>query len=111
MVEVVARTNSHPSCSGCGLPGPGYDTLPPRTFEFIPLWGIAVFFVYALRRVDCRSCGVKVERVPWAEGKQTLTTAYMQFLAAWARRLSWKETAAVFRTSWDKVFRSERVGG
>ena len=28
----------------------------------------------------------------------------MLFLARWARRLSWKETAEVFRTSWDKVF-------
>src|SRR5580700_7665712 len=28
----------------------------------------------------------------------------MVFLARWARRLSWKETAESFRTSWDKVF-------
>jgi transposase len=28
----------------------------------------------------------------------------MLFLARWARRLSWKETAAAFRTSWDKLF-------
>jgi transposase len=28
----------------------------------------------------------------------------MLFLARRARRLSWKETAAVFHTSWDKVF-------
>src|SRR5262249_54354765 len=51
-------------------------------------------------------CGVKVEAVPWAEGKQTLTRAYIQFLAGWARRLSWKEVAEVFHTSWEKVFRS-----
>ena len=49
--------------------GPGYDRLPERRFEFVPLWGIAVCFVYALRRVDCPSCGVTVERVPWARGK------------------------------------------
>jgi len=27
----------------------------------------------------------------------------MIFLARWARKLSWKETADSFRTSWDKV--------
>src|SRR4030088_3654049 len=27
----------------------------------------------------------------------------MLFLARWARRLSWKETAEAFRTSWEKV--------
>jgi hypothetical protein len=28
----------------------------------------------------------------------------MLFLARWAHRLSWKETAEAFRTSWEKVF-------
>jgi transposase len=58
-----------------------------------------------MRRVDCRRCGVvAVEEVPWGDGKRTLTRAYMLFLARWARRLSWKETAEAFHTSWDKVF-------
>jgi transposase len=64
-----------------------------------------VFFVYTMRRVDCRRCGVvAVEEVPWGDGKRTMTKAYMLFLARWARRLSWKETSEAFHTSWDKVF-------
>jgi len=106
LVQIVARANSKPICSGCDNPGPGYDTLPPRMFEFVPLWNIAVFFAYALRRVNCPRCGVKVEKVPWADGKSTMTKTYMQFLATWAKRLSWKETAVAFRTTWEKVFRS-----
>jgi transposase len=58
-----------------------------------------------MRRVDCRRCGVvAVEEVPGGDGKRTLTKANILFLAPWARRLSWKETAEAFRTSWDKVF-------
>jgi transposase len=106
LIEIVPRRNSRPICSGCGRAGSGYDTLEPREFEFVPLWGITVFFVYVMRRVDCRSCGVRVESVPWAQGKHRLTLAYMQFLATWARRLSWQEVATTFRTSWEKVFRS-----
>jgi transposase len=106
MVKVAPRANSKAICSGCELPGPGYDTLQPRLFEFVPLWGIAVFFTYAMRRVDCPRCGVTVEMVPWADGKNTLTKTYMQFLASWAKRLSWKETARAFRTTWEKVFHS-----
>jgi transposase len=30
----------------------------------------------------------------------------MGFLARWARRLSWRETARVFQTSWESVYRS-----
>ena len=30
----------------------------------------------------------------------------MSYLAGWAKNLSWKEVAARFKTSWDKVFES-----
>jgi len=40
--------------------------LPTRRFEFIPIWGYAVLLLYAMRRVQCRDCGVKVESVPCA---------------------------------------------
>jgi transposase len=105
-VEVHARANSRGICSVCERPGPGYDVLPVRHFEFVPLWGILVFFVYAMRRVDCDRCGVKVEVVPWATGKQQITTTYAWFLARWAKRLSWTEVARTFHTSWDTVFRA-----
>lgn len=108
-VEIRPRKGSRPVCSGCGQWGPGYDLLPLRRFEFVPLWGIAIFFLYAMRRVNCGRCGVKVERVPWAEGKNHLTTTYAWFLARWAKRLSWKEVAVVFQTAWDNVFRSVRM--
>lgn len=33
------------------------------------------------------------------------------FLAHWARKLSWRETARSFRTSWEKVYQAvEYVG-
>ena len=106
-IEVRPRRGSRPCCSGCGRRGSGYDQLPVRRFEFIPVWGFAVVLLYAMRRVDCRhGCGVKVEQVPWGIGKHTLTKAYMQFLAQWARRLSWQETARSFRTSWEKVYQA-----
>jgi transposase len=65
-----------------------------------------VYFVYAMRRVECPTCGVKVEQVPWCDGKNQLTTTYRWFLAGWAKRLSWKVTADAFHTSWQNVFRS-----
>ena len=102
--ELCPRANSRPICSGCGRKRPGYDRLPIRRFEFIPMWGIKVFFLYAPRRVDCPTCGIRVERMPWSEGKHRLTETYAWFLAGWARRLSWKEVAEAFRTSWDHVF-------
>ena len=43
-VELQPRSNSRPECSGCGQRRPGYDRLPERRFEFIPMWGNKVFF-------------------------------------------------------------------
>lgn len=105
-VSVRPRTGSGAICSSCGHGAPGYDSLPARRFQYVPLWGIPVVFVYAMRRVSCRGCGVKVESVPWATGKQRLTWSYTWFLARWARRLSWTEVARIFGTSWPTVFRA-----
>src|ERR1700689_11786 len=103
-IAVRPRKGSAAVCSRCHQPAPGYDQLAERRYDFIPFWGFLVFLLYAMRRVDCHRCqAVVVEEVPWGNGKHQLTNAYMLFLARWARRLSWKEAAEAFRTSWDKV--------
>ena len=93
-------------CSRCLKPAPGYDRLEPRAWLFVPLWGIVTWFLYAARRVNCPEHGVVIEHVPWSEGKRPVTLAMMCFLSRWARRLSWRETARVFGTSWECVYRS-----
>ena len=109
VIDVLPRANGKPICSVCYQEASVYDHQPKaRYFEFVPLWGISVFLLYVMRRVNCKACGVKVESVPWCEGKNQLTKTYQLFLARWARRLSWKETAEVFHASWDKVYRSVR---
>ena len=100
------RQGSKPICGSCGKKGATYDHTSLRRFEFVPLWGIAVFFVYRMRRVDCRACGVTTERIPWSCGNHQQTFSYRLFLATWAKRLSWKETASIFGTSRDSVFRA-----
>ena len=106
VAKIRPRKNGKVICSGCGKSRKLYDRLNERRFDFIPLWNIPFFLEYRMRRVDCPECGVKVERVPWADGKSHTTKVLQLFLARWARKLSWKETAESFGTSWDTVFRS-----
>jgi transposase len=108
-IEMRADRRSQPCCSRCGRHGRVYDRLRPRPWQCPPLWGILVVLVYAMRRVDCPVCGVVVERVPWGEGKSPMTTSYAWFLAGWAKRLSWREVATVFHTSWDSVYRAVKM--
>jgi len=103
-VAVYPRKNSPAICSQCERPAPGYDLLTPRRFQYVPLWGIAVVLLYAMRRVQCPRCGIKVEKVPWAHGKSPLTRSYSWFLCVWARRLPWEEVAVLFGTTWNRVY-------
>ena len=99
------RANGQAVCSGCNRRCPGYDrSSTPRRFDFMPLWMIPVVLIYHMRRVDCPACGVRVEQVPWAEGKSSLTTEFKWFLASWAKRMSWKEVAESFCVSWEWVY-------
>lgn len=107
-IPIRPRPRSRPVCSGCGKKRPGYDRLEERSFRFVPLWAIAVFFVYRPRRCDCRRCGVLVELMPWACGKSSITTTFAWFIASWAKSLSWKETARRFCLSWHVVMDAVR---
>lgn len=107
-LEIVlnARKNSKPVCSFCGVVGSTYDRRKERRYEFVPLWGMKTYLVYAPRRVNCAYCAVTVEKVPWCEGKHRMTTMLRLFLAHWAKKLSWQDVATEFRTTWHQVFRA-----
>lgn len=105
-VEVRERKGSCGRCSGCGCQGPTYDRQPERQWRFVPLWGLVVWLCYAARRIDCRACGPTIEEVPWARGKLRLCEVFRLFLAQWARRLSWAETAQAFSVAWADVYGS-----
>lgn len=105
VIPLRPRVGSKPICSRCGKVAPGYDTLKERFFQFVPLWGFLVFFAYAMRRVNCPTCGVVVEKVPWGDGKKQTTNTYCWFIAHWAKLMSWQEVARQFHTSWGTVWR------
>jgi transposase len=105
-VEIQAHRQRLARCSICGRSASTYDHLEQRSWQHVAPWRIPTTFFYTPRRVRCQVHGVRVEAMPWNEGKRPWTQAMMIFLARWARRLSWKETAEAFDVSWDAVYRS-----
>jgi transposase len=107
-IEICLRAHESKlgKCSQCLLPAPGYDRLAQRYFQFVPLWGMSTWFVYAPRRLECVRCGIHVEYLPWALGKRPVTQSFAWFLASWAKLLSWQVVSRRFQTSWESVFRS-----
>jgi transposase len=105
--RIHPHRRNRPVCSACGAIGPTYDHQPEREFQMVPLWGIPVFLVYAMRRVSCPTCKrVVIEQIPWATGKSPMTLAFLVFLASWAKVVTWKEVGIRFRVGWDAVYRA-----
>lgn len=105
-IHLEAHASVNGKCGQCQEAAPGYDRLPERSWLFVPLWGIRTHFHYPPRRVNCAAHGIGVEHIPWSAGKRPVTITMMTFLARWGRRLSWRETARAFQTSWEAVYRS-----
>ena len=43
-VEIAPHRRNRPRCASCGQASAVYDRLALRRFEFVPLWGLRVFF-------------------------------------------------------------------
>jgi transposase len=104
--EIEAHAQRRGRCSVCAQAAATYDHLARREWTHVGVWGLMTRLFYTPRRVSCPEHGVRVEAMPWNEGKRPWTRAMMVFLARWARRLSWRETAEAFAVSWEAVYRS-----
>jgi transposase len=103
LIYLVPDKRYKPICSQCGAKGPGYDTLRERRWKHVPLWGIPVLLIYAPRRVGCAACGIKVESIPWTQGKSPLSVPLSVFLATWAREVAWQVVGRLFGFHWNTV--------
>lgn len=56
-IQVRPRQGCKAICSGCGKRAAGYDQLPERGFEFIPMWGF-----YGVLTVQHEAGGVRAVR-------------------------------------------------
>lgn len=104
VIDLRPRVASKGLCLICRSPYRCYAHTKKRRFRFIPLWGYPVEIHYPRRRLQCPTHGIKVEWLPWAEGKSPLTNVFKIYLAQWAKYLTWQTTAVLFGVTWQNVF-------
>ncbi len=92
-------------CGECGLEASRVAPIrrPERRWRDLTMREHLVELVYAPYRVWCPRCGLRVERVPWAEKWQRVTHALVRAVARLARVLDWAAVAAHFRLNWKTV--------
>jgi transposase len=104
LVLFVCPSWRKPRCSGCGGKRSGYDTLPPRDWRHLDFGGVRVTLRYPPRRVNCKRCGVVVERVPWSEVTTSrFTTAFEEAVAFLTQRCDQTSVTELFRIAWATV--------
>ncbi len=67
--------------------------------------GIDLYLIYTMRRVHCPRCGVKVEQVPWAEGKALFRPVTSGF-GTLGKAAFHERGGSGLWTTWEHVFRS-----
>jgi transposase len=74
-------------CGGCGREARQVRATrrPARRWRDLALREHQVELVYAPARVQCAQCGLRVERVPWADKWQRVTHALARAVATLAR--------------------------
>jgi transposase len=103
VVRLKVKGRHSLACSQCGRLGKVRDRRKERTWRHVPLWGIPVELRYRPARVKCPVCGIRVEAIPWSQGKSPLSTALIHVLSVWARLLSWEVVAKLFGVAWGTV--------
>jgi len=100
----VAPTTKVPRCGGCGCRARGYDRRPKaRRWRHLDFGGMRVELRYAIRRVDCRRCGVTTELVPWAAHNSWFTFAFEQTVGFLAQAAAKTVVSEMMRVAWVTV--------
>lgn len=105
-IEVLMdiRSSWRLPCGSCGTLGRVRDRLKVRRWKHVPLWGIDVTISYAPARVDCKCCGkIRVESIPWSQGKCRLSTGLIWLLSTWCKLLPWDQVARLYGVHWNTV--------
>ena len=102
VIDVAPRWRN-PRCSECGEICPGYDRIRDRRWRHLDVAGMQFHLRYDTRRVDCPTCGIKVERVPWAETGSWFTRPFEDHVGYLAQRCDKTTVSAMMRVAWDTV--------
>jgi len=90
-------------CGGCGRKVRRRHDRSPRSWRHLDMLGFKSVLRYSIWRVKCPRCGVRTQRVPWAEHGSRFTRAFEQQVAWLAQRSDFSAVAEYCRISWSTV--------
>jgi len=105
-IDLDLIRHRHLPCSVCRKKHNVRDRLKQRQWRHVPLWNIPVYICYRPARVNCTKHGIKVEKIPWSNGKSCLTKPMSIAMATWAKILPMDVVGNLFGVCWNAVYSS-----
>src|SRR5712692_9793578 len=97
------------SCSACRRRTWRIRDVKERTWDDLPWAAHRVTLVYPQRRVWCRTCGIRTERVAFADGHARITRRLRQVIGLDCQSMPTSHAAVRHGVSWSKARRAERA--
>lgn len=106
IVVDLEPTRATAICSGCGETKRRiHDVKATRTWRHTDCWNAPTRIRATLRRVRCRHCSVRIERVPWARTRSRFTHAFEGEVLRRARDCSILGVCRQLGVHWTSVMR------
>jgi transposase len=96
-------------CSGCGGRTGWVRSSRDRTWDDLPWGPHHVTLVYPQRRIRCRRCGIRTERVEFADPKARITRRLRQRIGLDCQSMPTSHAAVRHGVSWSKARRAEKA--
>lgn len=106
-IEVERRGLRRYPCSGCGRHVSRVRDQKERTWRDLPWAAHPVTVVYQQRRVRCRQCGIRTERIEFAERKARVTRRLQQLIGLDCQSMPTSHAAVRHGVSWGAARRAE----
>ena len=96
-------------CSGCGGRTGRVRSTRDRTWDDVPWASHPVTLVYTHRRLRCRRCGIRTERMDFAAPKARVTRRLRQQIGLDCQSMPTSHAAVRHGVSWSKARRAEQA--
>ena len=104
VAEIQEVRNHLPRCGECGRPTRRTKgRLPARRWRDLKIRDRPLVLTYRPRRVVCPECGVRVERIPWADRYSRVTKTLQRDVAVLSRKTDLSTVAGHYGINWKTV--------
>lgn len=106
-IDIEHRGTRRYRCSGCNRQTGRVRSAKTRTWDDLPWGAHRVKLRYRLRRLNCRRCGIRTERIGFADAKARVTRRLRQQIGLDCQSMPVSHAAVRHGVSWGKAHRAE----